>query len=72
MQEGQVTAWFSTMDIDGNGNIDLNELTLSEDRFESLCLLPESLDESEFFTEADEDQDGRVTLLEHTAALRKL
>jgi Ca2+-binding EF-hand superfamily protein len=60
------------MDIDGNGNIDLNELTLSEDRFESLCLLPESLDESEFFTEADEDQDGRVTLLEHTAALRKL
>jgi hypothetical protein len=60
------------MDTDGNGNVNLTELTMSEDWFESLCVLPESQDASEFFTKADKNKDGRVSQLEQEIALGEL
>jgi hypothetical protein len=52
------------MVIDCKGEVSLDELTLSEDRFESLCVLPESLDQFEFVTLADANNDGVATLSE--------
>jgi hypothetical protein len=70
----QIPAWFAAMDIDGNGMVNLTELTESEDRFEALCFLPESMFEKEFFELADgildeDDKDGNVTLAEQNAAI---
>jgi Ca2+-binding EF-hand superfamily protein len=60
------------MDTNGNGKVDMDELTQSEDRFESLCVLPETLLESDFFTLADDNGDGKVSQAEQVDALRKL
>jgi Ca2+-binding EF-hand superfamily protein len=72
VSEGQVTDLFLAMDTDGNGNVNLTELSTSEARFEKLCNLLESLDESEYFKQADKDDDGVVSLLEQAAALGEL
>jgi Ca2+-binding EF-hand superfamily protein len=60
------------MDTDGNGKVNMDELTLSEVKFESLCVLPETLIESDFFTLADANEDGKVSQAEQVDALQKL
>jgi hypothetical protein len=72
MKERQVTAFSLAMDIDRNKEVSLDELTLSQDRFKSLCVLPESLDQFEFVTHADANNDGVVSLSEQAAALGEL
>jgi Ca2+-binding EF-hand superfamily protein len=72
LPEGAVSTWFKAMDTDGNGMVNMDELTMSEDRFESLCVLPETLLESDFFTLADANEDGKVSQAEQVEALKKL
>jgi Ca2+-binding EF-hand superfamily protein len=60
------------MDTDGNGKVNIDELTLSEVKFESLCVLPETLIESDFFTLADANGDGKISQAEQVDALQKL
>jgi Ca2+-binding EF-hand superfamily protein len=56
------------MDTDSNGKVNIDELK----RFESLCVLPDTLRDSEFFTFADANKDGKVSMVEHMETLKKL
>jgi Ca2+-binding EF-hand superfamily protein len=69
---GQIPAWFSAMDTDGNGMVNLIELSTSETKFAELCNQTESLLENEFFVLADNNTDGNVTLAEQRLAINKL
>jgi hypothetical protein len=60
------------MDTDDSGKVNMEELTTSEVKFESLCVLPETLLESDFFTIADANGDGKVSQDEQIKALNIL
>jgi hypothetical protein len=66
--QGQITAWFLSMDTDSNGKVKIDELN----RCELLCVLPKTLSMWDFFTLADAKKDGKVSMVEHMEAHKKL